>query len=345
MPRSRIAIASADICSSATAPRVYASITQSICASLSVPPSRLVAMTSTAANGSLMRSAPCTRPADLGWRGPPSPAQDSSPSASTTTTRGVRARPQATAVRRVRPGRALLEDAALGSPGRRRSRPTAPSRRSTPAARRRCPGGRRRCPRPCHSRSRAGSACGPGARSRSSRAERVRQQLRHRQRAVGVVDQALRAAVLPQQLAAPPARHQRLARTVHTGHRDQPATAGGVQRRRPRRTRRTAPRRRRRSPRCSRRRPGRRRPVRPRRPGSCEYGAYACPITSVAAARSAAQSTRRSTRGSAHPFTYGLPSAAGARTRPTRPATATIVARYGSMFRNWLGIGLAIAPR
>ena len=32
MPRSRIAMASADICSSATNPRVYASTTQSICA-------------------------------------------------------------------------------------------------------------------------------------------------------------------------------------------------------------------------------------------------------------------------------------------------------------------------
>ena len=35
MPRSRMAIASADICSSATAPRVYAPITQSICGSVS----------------------------------------------------------------------------------------------------------------------------------------------------------------------------------------------------------------------------------------------------------------------------------------------------------------------
>ncbi len=38
MPLSRIAIASADICSSATAPRVYASTTQSICPSASSPP-------------------------------------------------------------------------------------------------------------------------------------------------------------------------------------------------------------------------------------------------------------------------------------------------------------------
>ena len=52
MPRSRIAMASADICSSATSPRVYASTTQSICASESTPPSRLARMTSTAAKPS-----------------------------------------------------------------------------------------------------------------------------------------------------------------------------------------------------------------------------------------------------------------------------------------------------
>ena len=45
MPLSRIAMASADICSSATSPRVYASMTQSICSSLSSPRSRLVRMT------------------------------------------------------------------------------------------------------------------------------------------------------------------------------------------------------------------------------------------------------------------------------------------------------------
>ena len=48
MPRSRIAMASADICSSATRPLVYASTTQSICPSLSTPPSRFARMTSTA---------------------------------------------------------------------------------------------------------------------------------------------------------------------------------------------------------------------------------------------------------------------------------------------------------
>jgi hypothetical protein len=44
-------------------------------------------------------------------------------------------------------------------------------------------------------------------------------------------------------------------------------------------------------------------------------------------------------------FTYGWPSAAGARTRPTRPATAMMVAMYGSMLRNWLGTGLPTALR
>lgn len=45
MPFSRIAMASADICSSATSPRVYASMTQSICSGVSSPRSRLVRMT------------------------------------------------------------------------------------------------------------------------------------------------------------------------------------------------------------------------------------------------------------------------------------------------------------
>src|SRR5690606_13895517 len=45
IPLSRIAMARAEICSSATSPRVYASMTQSICSSLSSPRSRLVRMT------------------------------------------------------------------------------------------------------------------------------------------------------------------------------------------------------------------------------------------------------------------------------------------------------------
>ena len=58
MPLSRIAMLRADICSSATTPRVYASMTQSICASDSRCPSRLATMTSTASNCSLMRVPP-----------------------------------------------------------------------------------------------------------------------------------------------------------------------------------------------------------------------------------------------------------------------------------------------
>ena len=42
-----------------------------------------------------------------------------------------------------------------------------------------------------------------------------------------------------------------------------------------------------------------------------------------------------------HPhFSKGMPSAAGGLTRPTKPATAMIVATYGKINRNWLGIGV-----
>jgi hypothetical protein len=37
------------------------------------------------------------------------------------------------------------------------------------------------------------------------------------------------------------------------------------------------------------------------------------------------------------PFSYGLPNAAGASARPTKPASAKMVSRYGSMFKNSLG--------
>ena len=47
----------------------------------------------------------------------------------------------------------------------------------------------------------------------------------------GRVDQQVGAAVLPQQLPAPPARHQHRAVHVDAGEGDQPAAAGGVQRR------------------------------------------------------------------------------------------------------------------
>src|SRR3954452_18598182 len=122
IPRIRIAMASADICSSATSPRVYAAITQSIAASLSVPPSRLVRMTST-------------------------------------TSKAVSAK-----------GEIL---------------PT----------------------------------------------EREGQDLGHRLGPLGGVDEEVRAAVLPQQLPAPPAGHEHVAAVVDAGERDEPAAAGGVQRR------------------------------------------------------------------------------------------------------------------
>jgi hypothetical protein len=35
-----------------------------------------------------------------------------------------------------------------------------------------------------------------------------------------------------------------------------------------------------------------------------------------------------------------MPSAAGGRTRPINPATAMMVATYGRINRNWLGIGV-----
>src|SRR5699024_10304309 len=42
---------------------------------------------------------------------------------------------------------------------------------------------------------------------------------------------------------------------------------------------------------------------------------------------------------------YGWPIAAGGRCRPTRPATATIVTRYGTISMNWLGIGVPMIDR
>ena len=40
-------------------------------------------------------------------------------------------------------------------------------------------------------------------------------------------------------------------------------------------------------------------------------------------------------------FSKGIPSAAGGLTRPTSPATAMIVATYGKINKNWLGIGVS----
>src|SRR5262249_55428887 len=43
--------------------------------------------------------------------------------------------------------------------------------------------------------------------------------------------------------------------------------------------------------------------------------------------------------GSGYDLTYGLPSAAGGRARPTTPATTRIVTTYGVISRNWDGMG------
>ena len=126
IPRRKIAISSADICSSATRPWVYASITQSIAASDSTPPSRLVRMTVGASKVVCVTAFPAPDGQIVGT-------------------------------------------------------------------------------------------------------ERVGQQLAQRPRAQRVVDQHLRAAVLQQHLAAPPARHQQLAVGVHTRQGDQPAAAAGIQ--------------------------------------------------------------------------------------------------------------------
>ena len=151
----------------------------------------------------------------------------------------------------------------------------APARATGPAA-----GGTssRRPARSTRSRSSGPNAYGSSSAIGSGRRQRL--------------DQALRAAVLPQQLAAAAARHQRRRRSRRTQDEgDQPAAAGGVQRRRPGRTRRTAP-----TPyeAFSTLQPDDDPAVvdqrRPRPTGKSEYGAYACRIASTAAARSAAQS-------------------------------------------------------
>ena len=78
-----------------------------------------------------------------------------------------------------------------------------------------------------------------------------------------------------------------VAGAVHAGQRDQPAAAGGVQRRHHPALGAQRHAVRRRSPRCSRPPPGRRRPARPRRPGTSSTARTRCRITSMAAARSA----------------------------------------------------------
>ena len=105
----------------------------------------------------------------------------------------------------------------------------------------------------------------------------------------------------------PPVRcSSETSRTRHTGSRRTP------------RSRRCSP------PPCGRRPPARRLP---RGTGSTARRRAASPRT-----RPRAESARVRRRARAgQPLTYGSPSAAGARTRPTSPATARIVATYGSI--------------
>ena len=137
------------------------------------------------------------------------------------------------------------------------------------------------------------------------------------------------AAVLPQQLPAPAARHQRVAGPVHTG-RPRPADRRRWRAaRRPRRTRRRAPRRTRRSPRCSRPRSGRRRPARPPRPESWST-----------ARRRASSPRSRHASGAASPLSpssaqplprwNGMPSAAGGLSLCDARARTTSVVRCGA---------------
>ena len=67
MPLSRMAMFRAAICSSAMAPRVYASIVQSIWAGLSTPLSRLMRMMSTASNASVVAGGLCHRGSSRCW--------------------------------------------------------------------------------------------------------------------------------------------------------------------------------------------------------------------------------------------------------------------------------------
>src|SRR3954447_5138334 len=61
--------------------------------------------------------------------------------------------------------------------------------------------------------------------------EGERQDLDHRFDALGGVDEQVGPAVLPQQLAAPAARHEEVASEVHAGKGDESAAATRVQRR------------------------------------------------------------------------------------------------------------------
>ena len=308
-------MASADICSSATTPRVYASTTQSICASLStlpVPlgPDDVDRRESTHRSDPLPVVHDCRSSAGqrtgISSAARPRRPRRCAPSASTTTTRGVRASPQATASA----GSGQVGPSS-STPGLAR-RPRAPADRSQYAV------------QTCRAAGEVGvhedgAAAAPGGQPVRHHRHRVLAGHRRRGRptsnACGSssaivsgprrrLDQAVRPAVLPEQLPAPPARHQRLAGGVHAGERDQPAAAGGVQRGDQPALGAERHAVRRRSPRCSRRRSGRRRPAPPRRPGTSST------------ARTRAASPRRRRRAAPPSRSRSIPhSAASPRTR------------------------------
>ena len=229
-------MASADICSSATTPLVYASTTQSICASERVPPVALgaddvdrrerhrrahlsFASAGPPRRGPRVADAPLRRllPLTVPTSHRPRPgARPRRPSTSARPRRPprravVRARPQSTAVLRIVPGRRLLEDPRLVAGPAAGAVPVAGP--DLPAAGA-CRGGRTRC------RARASCPAGPAARvagrrrpSRSSGPNACGSSSAIRSGAGLGLDQAVRAAVLPEQLPAPAARHQRQRRS------------------------------------------------------------------------------------------------------------------------------------
>ena len=371
-------MASADICSSATTPRVYASTTQSICASDSTPavplgpdhvhrgePAHPLARRRRSALG---RSPSSHRSADgrsLAPRhsrdlrgGSPSPAQYS----------------RAVGVDHHDPGRAgpapghrAPASGQLGASSRiharlgrpRRSPAAAPSSRSRPAGRRTMSGCTKTVPPPRHAASRVGHRRAPAS------ARRPPPGPPRRTRAAAARPSAAGRGTASTRQSGPPCSHSNCRHRPHgisgspvrvdAGQRHQPAAAAGVQRRHQRRTRRTAP-----TPyeafstlqptttrpsSTSAGRADRKRRVRrvrvphrldrggpQRAPSRCPCRPF-CPSSSgqKPAGHAAGQNRHLAhaarLRLTAQPLMYGLPSAAGARTRPTSPATARIVAR------------------
>ena len=154
-------------------------------------------------------------------------------------------------------------------------------------------------------------------------AERVGQHLVDGLDAAAVSTSSVGAAVLAQQLAAAAARHEHVAVAVHAHEREQPAAAGRVQRPTSAHSAHSA------TPYAafSTLQPDDHAPVVDERRGAHREAASTA-RTPVAIASIGLGPQRRPSRRSpshAHSFMYGLPSAAGARTCPTSPATATIV--------------------